>query len=138
MANANELLDQWLSAFVEGRHEDGMKLFGQDGVVDEVGTGRTTGVQESSANAQAWKAAFPDARGTIENRIVAGNQAVGEIVWSGTNSGPLMGKPASGKSVKVRAAVVLTEQNGKIAHIRHYLDVAGMMAQLGAAPAPAG
>lgn len=138
MANASELLDQWLSAFVEGRHEDGTKLFNPDGVVEEIGTGRTTGVQEASANAQAWKAAFPDVTGTIENRIVAQNQAVGEIVWSGTNSGSLMGRPPTGKLAKVRAAVVLREQNGKIAHIRHYLDVAGMMAQLGGAPGSGG
>jgi predicted ester cyclase len=45
-----------------------------------------------------------------------------------------MGMPATGKSVETRAVMVITEEGGKIVRMRHNLDVAGMMAQLGMAP----
>ncbi len=69
--------------------------------------------------------AFSDARGSIQNRVVSGNVAVGEVVWTGTNNGSLNGMPPTNKAVRVQAAVVITEEGGKIAKARHYIDVAG-------------
>ena len=77
---------------------------------------------------------FHDVQGTIEGRVAEGNRAAGEIVWRGTNSGSLMGMPPTGKPVAVRAVMVIVEEGGKISRMRHYLDVAGMMSQLGRAP----
>ena len=134
MATASELLDQWVSTFVESRWEEGQRLWAAGGRSEEIGTGRTFGAEEGVAVAKEWKAAFPDARGTIENRIESGDQVAGEILWTGTNTGSLMGRPPTGKRVQVRAAAVLRAEGGKIAHLRHYLDVAGLMQQLGVAP----
>jgi steroid delta-isomerase-like uncharacterized protein len=134
MPDAGELLDQLVSTFNEAQWEAGEALWADHGVTEEIGTGRTLDKAAGTQNAKDWKAAFPDARGTIENRIVAGNQAVGEVRRRGTNTGPLMGMPPTGKPVDVRAAMVVTEEGGKLVRLRHYLDVAGMMAQLGVAP----
>ena len=136
MATASELLDQIVSTFNDAQWDEAERLMAEDGVLEEIGTGRRLNRQENTANAKAWKAAFPDARGVIENRLVAGNQAAGEVVWSGTNTGSLNGMPPTGKGVQVRAVLVLTEEGGKIARARHYLDIAGMMGQLGLAPPP--
>jgi hypothetical protein len=46
-----------------------------------------------------------------------------------------MGTPATNKSVEIRAVVVIETEGGKIKRSTHYIDVAGMMAQLGKAPA---
>jgi steroid delta-isomerase-like uncharacterized protein len=134
MATAGELLDQIVGTFNEAQWAAAEALWAPDGVWEEIGTGRTLNVAEGIAAAKDWRTAFPDVRGTIENRIVAGNQAAGEIVWRGTNTGPLMGQPATGKPIAVRAVAVFTEAGGKVARMRHYLDIAGMMAQLGTAP----
>jgi steroid delta-isomerase-like uncharacterized protein len=134
MANAGELLEQVVQTFNEERWEENEALWDPDGVWEEIGTGRTLGVAEGVAAAKDWRTAFPDVRGTIENRLVDGNQVAGEIVWRGTNTGALMGMPPTGKSITVRAAMVVTEEGGKIARLRHYLDIAGMMNQLGMAP----
>jgi len=107
-------------------------------VTEEIGTGRTVGVKEGTQNAKNWRAAFPDAHGMIENRVVSGNQAIGEILWTGTNSGGLNGMPPTNKAAKVRAVAVITEEGGKIARARHYIDVAGMLTQLGVMPQPPG
>src|SRR5205814_8658116 len=103
-------------------------------VAEEIGTGRRMTGAEATAGAKAWRAAFPDARGVIENRLVAGNQVAGEIIWHGTNTGSLNGMPPTGKVVEVRAVAVLTEEGGKMTRVRHYLDVAGMLTQLGVMP----
>jgi len=56
-------------------------------------------------------------------------------VWRGTNRGPLMGQPPTGKSVTVRSVVVIETNGDKVTRAAHYIDVASMMAQLGAAHA---
>jgi steroid delta-isomerase-like uncharacterized protein len=138
MANAAELLDKWVSTFNESKWAEGEQLWATNGVGEEIGMGRSFGPKDGTENAKNWRAAFPDARGAIQNRIVSGNQAVGEILWTGTNSGSLNGMPPTNKRVEVRAAVVLTEDAGKITKLRHYIDVAGMLTQLGVMPQPPG
>ena len=44
------------------------------------------------------------------------------------------GMPPSNKHVEVQAVVVFTEESGKIALARHYIDVVGMLTQLGVMP----
>ena len=134
MANASELLDQAVSTFNASQWDASEALWAEGGVQEEIGTGRTLDVAEGVASAKDWKAAFPDVQGTIEGRVAEGNRAAGEIVWRGTHTGPLMGLPPTGKPIAVRAVMVIVEADGKISRMRHYLDVAGMMSQLGVAP----
>ena len=138
MANAGELLDLWVSTFNQSKWDDGERLLAANGVTEEIGTGRTSGPKEGIEVAKGWRAAYPDAHGEIQNRVVSGNQAVGEILWTGTNQGSLNGMPPTNKRVQVRAVAVVTEEGGKIARIRHYIDVAGMLTQLGVMPEPPG
>lgn len=136
MTNAGELLDKWVSTFNESKWDEGEQLWADNGVGEEIGTGRTFSPKEGTQNAKDWRAAFPDARGVIENRVVSGNQAIGEIVWTGTNRGSLNGMPPTNKWAQVRAVAVLTEAEGKIAKTRHYIDMAGLLTQLGVMPQP--
>ena len=137
MAQVSELLDRFVDLFNAGRYEEAEADFAANGYSEEVGTGRRLTVKEATANARAWKEAFPDARGTITNKIVQGNKGAAEIVWRGTNRGALMGSPATNKTVEVRAVVVIETDGTKITRATHYIDVAGMTAQLGVAPAGA-
>ena len=131
MANISELLDQWVTTFNEARWEEALNLTADDVIEEEIGTGRRMNRQESLDAGKAWKAAFPDARGTIVRRVVSDNQVAGEVVWEGTHQGDLQGIPPTGRAVRVEAAVFLDEKGGKIVRVRHHIDVAGMMAQLG-------
>ena len=128
----SELLDRFVDLFNAGRYEEAEADFGPNGYGEEVGTRRRLTPKEATANARTWKEAFPDARGTITSKIVEGNQGVAEIIWRGTNRGSLMGNPPTGKSIEVRAVVVIETEGGAITRSTHYIDVAGMMAQLGA------
>jgi steroid delta-isomerase-like uncharacterized protein len=137
MAQVSELLDRFIELFNAGRYEEAEADFAPGAYSEEIGTGRRMTVKEATANARAWKDAFPDARGTITNKIVAGNKGAAEIVWRGTNRGSLMGNPATGRSVEVRAVVVIDTDGTKITRSTHYFDVAGMTAQLGGRAAAA-
>ena len=137
MAQVSELLDRFVDLFNAARDEESEADFATGGYAEEVGTGRRLTPKEGTANARTWRAAFPDARGTITNKIVQGNTGVAEIVWRGTNRGPLMGHPATNKAVEVRAVVVIETDGNKIKRATHYIDVAGMTAQLGITPAAA-
>jgi steroid delta-isomerase-like uncharacterized protein len=130
MAQVGELLDRFIELFNAGRYEEAEADFAPGGYSEEIGTGRRLTIKEATANARAWKEAFPDARGTITNKIVAGNKGAAEIVWRGTNRGSLMGNPATGRAVEVRAVVVIDTDGTKITRSSHYIDVAGMTAQL--------
>ena len=134
MASTNELLDRFVELFNADRFEEGEQDYAPEGYGEEIGTNRRFTPQEGTANARAWREAFPDAKGTITSKIVEGNRGAAEIVWNGTNRGSLMGLPPTGKSVTVRATVVIDTNGSKITRSSHYIDVAGMMAQLGVAP----
>src|SRR5205814_403664 len=136
MSTATELLDKWLAAFNDGKEAAFTSEYTPNGVYEEIGTGRSLNPQEATAASTEWRSAFPDARGTIESRLVSGHQVSAEVVWKGTNTGPLNGMPATGKPVKVQAAVLITEEGGKAARIRQHIDMAGMLTQLGVLAAP--
>ena len=131
MANVSEFLDRFVDLFNTDVRRKAEKDFAPGGYAEEIGTNRRLTAQESTANSRAWKEAFPDARGTIENKIVEGNKGSAEITWRGTNRGSLMGMPPTEKSVTVRAVVVIESDGNKVTRTSHYIDVAGMMAQLG-------
>ena len=113
-----------------------------DGVVyAELGTGRRTqGVDEFVGLAQAWKAAFPDAKGTVTRELESGDTAVVEVTWTGTHTGNLATPtgdriPPTGKKISVPAVQIVQVRGGKITETRHYFDLTTMMVQLGLMPA---
>ena len=113
-----------------------------DSIYDEKGTGRRLeGVDAIVEVSQRWKQAFPDARGTITQAIASGDTVVLEITWEGTQTGALATPageiPPTGMRVAVPAVQVLTIAGGKVKENRHYIDVMGMLQQLGVTPGPA-
>ena len=137
MANVSELLDRFVQLFNASRFDEAEQDFAPEGYGEEIGTGRRFNPKEGTANSRAWKQAFPDAQGTITRKMIDGKNGAAEIVWRGTNSGSLMGQPPTGKSVTVRAVLVIETNGSAITRASHYIDVAGMMAQLGVAPSAA-
>ena len=69
MADVNTLLDRFVQLFNQERFEEAEQDFAPGGYSEEIGTGRRLTPQEGTANARAWKQAFPDAQGTISSKI---------------------------------------------------------------------
>ena len=128
-----------IEAFNAGDWERARALTTQDSVYDEKGTQRRIqGVDQFIEVSRAWRAAFPDAHGTVTNALASGSAVVLEIIWEGTQTGPLPTPggeiPASGRRVSLPAVQVLTFAGDKIAETRHYFDMMTMMQQLGVVP----
>src|ERR1700693_1955098 len=153
MANVSELMDRFVQLFNASRFEEAEQDFAPGGYAEEIGTGygeeigtgygeeigtgRRFTPQEWTTNSRAWKQAFPDGQGTITRKMSDGKNGAAASVWSGTNNGSLMGEPPTGKSVNVRAVLVIETNGSAITRVSHYIDVAGMMAQLGVASSAA-
>ena len=98
-----------------------------DSVYQEFSTQRRVQGRDDIVSAiYGWKQPFPDAKGTIQNIIVGGNQGVAEVVWEGTHQADLVGLggtvPASGKRARIPASYVVTVEGGKIKEVHHYFD----------------
>ncbi len=74
---------------------------------------------------------FPDCQSEILNELADKNQALIEIRWTGTNTGPFRGTPATDKRVDVKIAYIFKFEAGKICHITEYYDGATVAAQMG-------
>jgi steroid delta-isomerase-like uncharacterized protein len=108
-------------------------------VYDEVGTNRTINGAGSVLDAwKGWAAAIPDSRATFDAVHVAGNTVILELTWRGTQSGPLQTPagqiPATGRSIEIRACQLVEVSDGKVQRVRHYFDMATLLAQLGVSP----
>jgi len=104
---------------------------------DEVATNRTLrGPSDVIAAWKGWATTLPDSRATFEAAHVSGNTVVLELTWRGTHSGPLQTAagaiPATGRKIEIRAVqIVDLTAEGKTRRVRHYFDMATLLAQLG-------
>jgi steroid delta-isomerase-like uncharacterized protein len=90
---------------------------------------------------QAWgafRAAFPDLQGTIEDMITEGDKVVVRGTISGTHQGDLMGIPSTGRRVTVTLIDVNRIEGGKLVERWGVSDMLGMMQQLGVMEQPSG
>jgi steroid delta-isomerase-like uncharacterized protein len=78
-----------------------------------------------------YRAAYPDLHLTIEDVIASGDRVVVRWTSRGTNTGDLMGMPATGKSVVVPGISIFRFEDGKVAEEWEGFDTLGMMQQLG-------
>jgi steroid delta-isomerase-like uncharacterized protein len=141
MANTEEirLAGELIDAFSAGDWARFRATIAPDVAYEETGTGRRTeGADAYVALCQGWRAAFPDASGTIERAVASSTVVAQEVLWEGTQTGPLATAsgtlPPSGRRIAVRATLWYTLRDGRATAIRHHLDVLTMLGQLGALP----
>ena len=79
--------------------------------------------------AQGVKAAFPDSTVDITEVIAEGNSVAISLSQTGLNSGPLMGKPPTGKEMTVSAIFILKMKEGRVVSMISHSDL-GMQLQL--------
>jgi steroid delta-isomerase-like uncharacterized protein len=92
----------------------------------------------------AWKemmsqffTAFPDYGERLEEIIGEGDKVAGRVVFSGTQNGPILGIPPTGRRVEIEALNIMRVSGGRIVEQWGQPDMLGMMQQLGLVPAPA-
>jgi steroid delta-isomerase-like uncharacterized protein len=79
-----------------------------------------------------YRIAMPDLRYSITNMVVEGDWIAYQWEMTGTNTGPYLGYPPSGNSVRVAGMNLERLENGKIVEHWSYPDKLALMQQLGA------
>ena len=107
-----------------------------DVVYDEVATGRKAeGIDQVLPLWQGWARAFPDSKAAFHNAIASGSTVMLEITWNGTHKGLLEtpGGPVqpTGKTIAIRACMVVELEGERVKRERHYFDMATLSQQLG-------
>jgi len=106
-------------------------------------TGRTErrGREASIEYNQSWFNAFPDAKITIINEVIAGDFIVQEGTFQGTNTGAWKSEggdmPATGKVLKGQYCQTAKVRDGLFVSSNLYFDQVQVLTQLGLMPAPA-
>jgi steroid delta-isomerase-like uncharacterized protein len=83
-----------------------------------------------------YRTAFPDLRMTIEDMTAEGDRVAVRWTARGTNTGEMMGMPATGKHATVTGTFFNRLAAGKIAEGWGNFDALGMLQQLGVIPTP--
>ncbi len=83
-----------------------------------------------------YRGAFPDMRMSIDDMTAEGDRVALRWTARGTNTGEMMGMPATGKPATVTGIVINRLAGGKIAEGWTNFDALGMLQQLGVIPTP--
>ena len=79
---------------------------------------------------QAFRAAFPDLHGRIEQIFAVGDWVAARVIWTGTNTGDFLGQPATGKTVSITELEIVRCEDGRITDLRQVADLPSLLAQL--------
>ena len=91
------------------------------------------GVKQANA---LLRAAFSDARHTIEDQIAEGDKVVTRLTAIGKHEGDLPGAPRTGNDLQTTSITVHRIADGKLVEKWSEKDVLGFLPQIGVMPAP--
>lgn len=94
------------------------------------------GPEGAIAILERYTTAFPDVHLTIEKEIAEGDYVVQHLHVFGTNTGELMGRPATGKKINITGVMTSKFKNGKVVETWSTFDNLGLMQQLGIVAMP--
>jgi len=97
--------------------------------------GGAPGKEGTKAFFQGFIAAFRDLRFTVEDVLSSGDKVVARAIATGTNDGPFMGMPPTGKAIRVQLIDIIRFDDDGLAR-EHWgvFDAMKMMQQLGVVP----
>lgn len=130
-----------ISMFIEdvlnqGRLERADDLVLEDFVELDPLPGQSQGREGLKQVIREMRTSFPDMHWKPEEMIAEGEKVSTRFTWTGTQHGPFLGIPATGRHIAVKGVVIDRLVLGKMADSRILMDTLGMMQQLGATPAP--
>jgi steroid delta-isomerase-like uncharacterized protein len=141
MGEARRIAEEFVDAF-NAHDEARMRSLDRDDVTFEApGDVKLTGADATTEYAMSWIRAFPDARMTIRNSVIAEGWAVQEFTFEGTHDETLVGPggeiPATHRHLDGQGVQVMRVKGDKIAEVHLYFDQVDVLTQLGVMPAAA-
>ena len=139
--SASEAFEKGTQAFNAHDLEGFAEVLAEDVRFEAPGGVRGAGKPACVGFFGSWFVAFPNARVEVKACHIAGDIAVEEGIFTGTQSGILQGSmgdvPTTGRSVAVEYIQVLRFRDGKHVSFNLMFDRLLMLEQLGIVPAPA-
>lgn len=93
--------------------------------------GRTLDIAGFKDRLTASRAPFPDLRFEIADVLVDGDRVAVSWLMRGTNTGPLEGRPPTGRAIEARGITIYYLENGRIAGHTQAMDRMAVVQQLG-------
>jgi steroid delta-isomerase-like uncharacterized protein len=140
MADARKVAADFVEAF--NAHDEARlrELNAENAVFEGAGDVRLEGREPVTQYAMMWLNAFPDARLTVHNELVAGDWVVQEFTFKGRHEATLTTPggdvPPTHRELQGRGVQVFRVEGDKIADTRLYYDQVQIMSQLGLMPEP--
>jgi len=141
MTTTEELKRMILSAFVEAFNSGNLSALDEIFAPDMVDHS-TAAIPNQSYSLEGFKGrvnghrlGMPDLQFSISNMLVEGDLISFQWEMKGTNTGPYLGRPASGNSIRILGMNLERLDHGKIVEHWSYPDKLALMQQLGVIPA---
>lgn len=83
---------------------------------------------------EAFRNAFPDLEGTLEDQTAEGDKVVNRYTGRGTHRGEFLGVGPTGREVELSGVTIFRLRGGKIVEGWDFYDGLGLLRQLGAEP----
>ena len=121
----------------EGRFEQLDELVVENFVELDPLPGQSQGRDGLREVIRQMRVSFPDMHWVVDEMIGEGDKVCTRFTWTGTQRGPFLGVPATGRRVTVKGVVIDRLSAGRMADSRILMDALGMMQQLGVVPGAA-
>ena len=122
---------QFLAAFAAGDTTVLTRIVAENIVDHDAAPGTKPGREGLLDAVTMFRIAFPDLEMSADRIVAEGDLVAVSGTIRGTNDGPLMEAPATGKRVAFSYMDMYRIADGVMAEVWHVEDVAGMLAQLG-------
>jgi predicted ester cyclase len=141
MADAQRVGADFVEAF-NAHDEDRIRALNAENISFEApGDAHLEGREAATEYAMAWLRAFPDARLTVHNELVAGDWVVQEFSFEGTHEAALASPTgdiaATHRKLTGRGVQIFRVEDGVVTDTRLYFDQVQVLTQLGLMPQPA-
>lgn len=134
---ARDLLAEYIHAVWAEADPEAARRFLAPGFVRHTSpTGEPLDLEQQIERLHAFRTAMPDAAVTVEGVAVEGDLVAFRSTLRGTHRGPLLGIPATGRSVTVRLVDMIRIEDGRFAEQWGGPDMLDLVYQLGATIAP--
>jgi len=141
MADTKSVADAAVQTFNDHDEAGIRALYADDAVLEAPGGVHVEGADACTEYVMVWQRAFPDATLAVQDEVIAGDTAVHEFTFDGTQteklSSPAGDVPATNRRVTGRGTEVIRVADGKIVSFHLYYDQVDVLSQLGLMPEPA-
>jgi predicted ester cyclase len=128
-----QLYRDFLETVVNKRQPDAADRFIAEGLIEHNPNIRAAGRKQFLANVLAG---FSDYHGEIQEILAEGDKIVVRTLWTGTQDGPFLGLPPSGRKLRFTTADFYRVENGKLVEHWDVVDSLPRAVALGLVPPP--